>query len=619
MSKLHQSAALLALLPVLSSINTTQSMGDTLVSGDVSPTDLSANVVVGGASDGTVVIDDGSTVLTSPSGTGGPYVTLGPSAGSTGGITVTDPGSLWRVEGLAGDRAAFFTIGRNGVGVLDIENGGRVELDSLGADVDRTGLKPGPAGFVIGRSAGSDGTVKIIGPGSELHVSSDFGTGFVGLAGRGELNIEDSAKLSFSGINTDLNVASDLDDPSTGSGTMNVRTGGRIEGLTFLDIGGQPGGLGEVNVDGPGSVITLSGKCPPSNCPPSFSFPDQGAFLTVGANRGTGALTLTNGGSILIDTSATPGAEFAGFNLGANSILGPEGQGTLTVDGAGSELRVRGNKGFFSVGRLEDGTGVLNVVNGGRVIMENGDSRAVGFVADRSGASGTILIDGASSLVDAGQYFGIGVDTASPSIPGGDGVVTLRNGGKLKADTIGLNNGARLVGNGIVEADTYLNYGGTIDVGESTGKIKIVGNLFMAAGSHLELEIDSILDFDTIEVTQDIVIDGGLIDLILGFNPAPTDVIDINALLVDADGILSGSALGNPELFNVIANRGSGIASGTLVEFALNGETFRQEVTTVPVPGTAPLFAAGALALIGFLRVVQRRTRPLTVQRGKLG
>ncbi len=52
------------------------------------------------------------------------------------------------------------------------------------------------------------------------------------------------------------------------------------------------------------------------------------------------------------------------------------------------------------------GTGQMEVRNGGTVLIEDGINGAMG-VAHSQGSVGTLTIDGAGSVVDAGGYIGI--------------------------------------------------------------------------------------------------------------------------------------------------------------------------------------------------------------------
>ncbi|MEM6932880.1 MAG: hypothetical protein AAF526_04760 [Pseudomonadota bacterium] len=579
-----------------------------IASGSFNPPDVetaatTSNVQVGGASgssdNGSLEINGGSFVRTvNPS----PFGNIAQGAGSTGAVTVTGSGSEWRLEGRDPEGfGAFLTIGRNGTGTLDIENGGRVTV----SDLDGLSNRPANddyAGFQVGRNAGSAGTVNITGAGSELLIDSAFGTGFIGRRETGTMNIMNGGQLTFSGINTDLNVASDLGSTTTARGELNISNGGQALGATFMDIGGQPGAVGTVNVDGSGSTISLSGSCV-APCPDTFSSLGQGAFMTIGANEGVGFVNVTNGGEISIDSTSSPGAEFPGFNLGGSSILGPMGSGTMTVDGPGSAVRVTGDRPFFSVGRLENGAGALNILNGGQVTLAdtvaNGNG-SIGFVGDRPGANGRILIDGPDSLMDVGNFLGIGVDSRDPDVDAGDGLVTVRNGGTLKVDDIIVGAGGTINGSGTVMGSTTTNTTlvqdrGVVDVGLSIGALSFDGDLILDGGT-LRLEAFGPMDLDRIDIAGDLVLRGGTIEVLLGFEPDPNEPLQF----IFTDDVIIEN--GGVDAIVILGLAGIDIPIGSLVQIGLGDEVFEAEVSAaVPLPSPL-LLLLGSLTGLAAVR-----------------
>jgi T5SS/PEP-CTERM-associated repeat protein len=582
--------------------------GDIIGSGSFSPPDLAtapttSNVEIGGAAgssqDGSLVITGGSILRSvNPS----PYGNIGVSPGTTGTTAVTGAGSEWRLEGRDPDGfGAFLTVGRNGIGLLDIADGGRVVVTDLDGLSNRP-LSNDQAGFQVGRNAGSDGTVVISGAGSELLVDSAFGVGWIGRRSDGTMNIVDGGRLTFSGINTDLNVASDLDDLTAARGVLNVNTGGQVTGPVFLNVGAQPGSVGTVNLDGVGSMIALSGSCV-APCPESFADLDNGAFLSVGADRGTGFVNVTNGAVLSIDSTAAPGAEFPGFSLGGDRVLGTMGDGTMTVDGPGSTLLVEGDRPFFSVGRLENGTGALNIVNGGQVIMSDtvaNDHGAIGFVGDRPGATGTVVIDGAGSLLDAGSFLGVGVDSRDPAVDAGNGTVMLRNEGALKVNNIVVGAGGTIAGNGSIMGSsapntTVVQDRGTIAPGLSAGALSFDGDLILDGGILL-LEAFGPDELDRVSIAGDLVLRGGIIEVVLGFAPNPFEplqLIDVEDVVIENGGL---------DMFRVRALAGSGLSRDASVLIGIGSQTFEANVTHAAIPLPAPLWmmiaAFGGLGLL---------------------
>ena len=163
--------------------------------------------------------------------------------------------------------------------------------------------------------------------------------------------------------------------------------------------------------------------------------------------------------------------------------------GTATVRGAGSELRVDGDmivgNAFTDVDTGQDGfatTGTLGIFGGGLVsVMGN---MIVG--QDDADAIGLVTVSGMSTL-DIGQSLTVGTGL-------GMGSLTILNGGRVEADTgitIGAN-GTLTAGSGSLGGATFelLNDGGTITLGAAPGVFEIDGD-FTQTGGTLDLLLDS--------------------------------------------------------------------------------------------------------------------------------
>ena len=193
------------------------------------------------------------------------------------------------------------------------------------------------------------------------------------------------------------------------NGTLNVTNGGGV-----LQTGGDGvvgyGATGTATVDGVGSTWINSGAT---------------SAIQVGINGGSGALSITNGGSV----------------SGTFGQIGYSGDGEVTVDGAGSTWISTSN---LNVGAF--GNGTLNITTGGGV------SSATGVVGNGSGAVGTVTIDSAGSWTNNGALV-VG--------QGGSGTVNL-NGvagarGVLKTQNITKGQGAGAINfdGGILRAATF--------------------------------------------------------------------------------------------------------------------------------------------------------------------
>ena len=129
-------------------------------SGDINPSDpptwgLMTAVYIGQSSSATITVDNGSVLKSG-------YSYLGYNSGSTGTVTVTGTGSMWKAD------LETIYVGYHGEGTLNVDTGAYVQS----------------RGCLLGLYAGSKGTTNITG---HLDV---FGGVTVGSSGSGTLRIE---------------------------------------------------------------------------------------------------------------------------------------------------------------------------------------------------------------------------------------------------------------------------------------------------------------------------------------------------------------------------------------------------------------------------------------------
>jgi T5SS/PEP-CTERM-associated repeat protein len=341
-------------------------------------------------------------------------------------------------------------------------------------------------------------------------------------------------------------------------------------------IGGEDGGNGKLEV-GSGSQLTLQGV---------DTFGGAAAFLQVG-DAGHGEADV-DGGRILIDGAGgtSPGLIVGGEELAA-------GSGQVSVSNGG-EIDITGNQSFLAVGR--NGNGTLDLTGGSKVVLDNSDGKAAGFVGVSPTSIGTVVVDGANSLLDSGNRLNIGFDLDLN--PGGTGTVSVRNGGVIKATEthVGLN--GFLGGNGQV-AGSVFNDGGTVAPGLSPGTLTVAVDYTQTAGL-LEIQIGGLApgQFDVLNVSGDANFLGGsiLFSFVDGFLPQTGDLVDF----LVANSI---SGLENADfLFK-------GVAPGFQLDVQNTGSALRfvaeSNAAAVPEPTTLAVVVTG---LIGLL-VVRRRRR----------
>ncbi|HUT41923.1 MAG TPA: PEP-CTERM sorting domain-containing protein, partial [Gammaproteobacteria bacterium] len=97
----------------------------------------------------------------------------------------------------------------------------------------------------------------------------------------------------------------------------------------------------------------------------------------------------------------------------------------------------------------------------------------------------------------------------------------------------------------------------------------------------------------------DVTFNSGFVDVILGFTPAPEDLLEF--LVIQGTLNVSGDFGG----IRGIAAAGSNVALGTEFTVLLGGQQFQGIVTSaVPLPPSMLLFGAG---LIGLVAVARRK------------
>lgn len=399
--------------------------------------------IVGLGGTATMDVTDGATVNIDTNGeivTGtlnGGFLVGGTSSAPTGNgtLNVDGAGSTLNVK----NATASMQVGRNGTGVLNITDGGKVTN------------APGDALAIVGRTSVSTGTVNVTGTGSEWQAGShlfagtevDFTTRetIAGVGGTGSITVGAGGALSTEKIRF-------------GDAQLNVNAGGTVAGEHAM-FGVDNGTTATVNVSGAGARLGLTGKDAVSG---------TRAGLIVG-NEGTGTLNINSGGKVDVNGASESGRASV-INLGGSlNATTTTGNGTVNVDGSGSELRLSsGEFVLFQVGR--NGQGELNVTNGGSVVVEDPNKEGQFRVGRLSTATGTVNIDGAGSSVDAGRSARIGIS--------GQGTLNITNGGTFQSTEFASASGTGGTGNVTISGSgSTLNLLG-VD-GQGDGAVALVG------------------------------------------------------------------------------------------------------------------------------------------------
>lgn len=449
-------------------------VGDALNYGQPGATTTGLATVSAGATARSSTLTVGNTGNISAASTGTEF--------ANGALVIDGTGSAWNLVRDAAQTGSWTLLaignGRNTGGAVTVRNGGALRLDGSAVADQYSGLVLGSTGA----GSNANGSLLVTGAGSFVE--------FAG--GRSYLNIGNTAG---------------------GAGQVSITGGGRIvgagdgdTGLTYVNIG-RNGGTGTLTVSGADSLLRLNGRQSDSNVVAN-SVAGGGAVLMIGRTDGTaagnGTLNVLGGGQVVIDTRAlslTNANGQTGFDIGWDAGA----QGSATVSGAGSSLRVLAGSGlapYISVGR-NGGSGQLMVANGGvvevlspHVSVPNpltylpGDLLQfdVGRRTNAAGgaSTGTVTVTGAGSRLtlgggaDALMFIGRGSETS--------GTLNVTAGGLLQTSGLLIGdrgNGVANIVGGRVETRGNLNGGpsagfsGGIVVGRGDG----VGTLNIAGGA----------------------------------------------------------------------------------------------------------------------------------------
>ncbi|MCP4376470.1 MAG: PEP-CTERM sorting domain-containing protein [bacterium] len=375
----------------------------------------------------------------------------GGGSSQTGTVTVSGDGSTWT-------NSVYLYIGDNGIGTLNITNGGAVigGLDSM-----------------IGQGSSSTGVVTVSGAGSTWTDSSRL---HVGDWGDGTLNIADGGLVEVSG---NTHVAYRVG--STGAINFNngtLTTGGfvadpsKLSGTGTINTNGFVGDVDMVFDAASGLVQTFTLNDPGQNITVNLMSPDGSGSIGVGC-VGNGSMQISDG----LVVQSVDG--YLGYQSGST--------GVATVSGTGSTWA---NSGDLYVGRY--GNGTLEITDGGVV------SSTYGYIGEESAsATGAVTVSGTGSTWTNSALLGVGglgqatlditdggtVNCHYARIAGGryaTAVVTVSGVGSTFANSNRLHVGGDSSSNGTLEitnggavSNTFCNIGNSSN---STGVVRVSGD-----------------------------------------------------------------------------------------------------------------------------------------------
>jgi T5SS/PEP-CTERM-associated repeat protein len=471
------------------SITGSGSAGSTLVQLD--GTGLS-RLQVGNWGVGNLTISGGALVDATVSPTNGSGAVIANGAGSTGTLTITGPGSEfksfnWTTVANANATTGFGTPGGSTTGTVNVLNGGtwRTQPAVIGSyspgatstsnesafgvvNINGSGSQwlVGPntitnefAGIIIGAKAAgrndpnatasgqvtvaNGGKIVIDGGASVpgyINIGSNGGIGALTVSGK-------NSSIDVLGVNPSINVAR---SGNGATGSFNVLAGASATSL-YLAVG-RSGATGSATIDGRSTDNTVASTLRLTGIGTNEAAGVNGpAFANIGWDGGTGTVTISNGGQLLISDGGMDGhlvANSPGVILGR----GANSSGTMIITGVGSKVEIVSSSinpapgtgdnynPFFAVGYNNPATssGTLEVRDGGKLLLTgnalstaasprathlaiggSGDNLPANGTATITGQDSEIRITGSDALISVGRG------------PGGNGRLDVLDGGKL--------------------------------------------------------------------------------------------------------------------------------------------------------------------------------------------
>ena len=450
-------------------------------SGDLDPIDLatwssSSESYIGKTGTGSLTIDDGSD-LTSHN------TYIGYESGATGLATVGGLAfALWTIE-------QQLTVGNSGSGTLSVTDGGIVNV------YGSTWVAPSPG--ASGEIHFDGGRLRTYG----LFCTPDDLTGTGTINVRGLVSDIDFTYLGYGSTVTvnnlpgqDITIVFDDYSGPIGAGYKGMGSTA-VNGGSMKSEGGYigylPGSSGTVTVAGPGSIW------------------ENDDVLYVG-REGDGTLVISNGGKMrTFRGHNNNGSTYIGYASGTTGqvtvdgadsslytsydlFVGREGDGTLTISGGASTYNQRDSviaSGFGTTGEVtvdgigsnweiggdlyvgRQGNGTLAITNDGVV---SGEYDKDCYIADESGSTGTVTVDGADSLwTDFGGLYVGRAGNGNLELTGG-GAIHSRAGAVLGSET-------GSTGQATVSGDSsFWHYGEGLTVGHAgDGSLSVKGGAFV--------------------------------------------------------------------------------------------------------------------------------------------
>ncbi len=542
---------------------------------------MSGHMRIGSGGIGQMDIAAGSTVTSGFSAIG--------MFGGSGVVNVDGVGATWsagvvnvgmggngqlNVTGGAELNASITTSAKLGNGLTtDFAGIGNVVVSGVGTTVNAGGVSLGVGNISTMTVSGgavvtTTGSVSVgIGDTADLTIDgSTWNNGNTTFVGNGSLSVTSGSTFSslslisgtgapstvtFQGPNTQVDITN-VTIGKTGTSSLSV-TNGVVMNSKIVEIG--VGADSSAIISGPTTNWTLTevNRFAPGTL--TVGAGDQiGTFFSSGAVYKTGSLSIENGSSVTTED----------MYVGRTRT----GLGTLNISGPGATLDAGSQTSDDTyIGYLGDG--VVNVTNGatfdsGRVF--------VGRFGIRNLLRGELNVIGPSSTWNANGFAYVGFNNNNSNQPFQSGSLFFSEGtvnitGGATASSTGLVVGDRRLSKGVINIDgagTQMSVGlNGVQIGHLETFISGFGTSFEGAG------FVNVSNGGQLNVTGDIHVDAGTLDLLNGTVTASTVFVEGERLDDGATVVLSGDGTINANVMNSGGFITPGHSAGALV---INGD-----------------------------------------------
>lgn len=401
-------------------------------------------------------------------------------------------------------------------------------------------------------------------------------------------------------VNGELQVGT---DNAVANGTLNVRNGSTITVNNWFSVG-RAGATGTLNLEG-GSITksgggnTYVGEGANQNSVMNISGGSLtvtgGEFWVANAGSSKGVVNLSGSGALSVNNWLAVGRN--GTAQGEFNMTG----GTLTKTGNGRFVIGSGGtaSGIFtqSAGLINSNATSVGESGTGTAKLSGGTANLGDLIVKEAGPAGTLEISGTAAVTAATVTMAVGGNgTSTINLSGGSFLVAdIKPGASATATRTFSWTGGNLATNSFTLTSPLNNSGaGTFFVGGdgtiAAAAVPVTGGYIQSAAGTLDIDIASLLSFDTITAGASSTVNGLLNVDVLGS-------YDTSGQFFDVLTVTSGTLTGLPTL--------AGPDAGLFTVSVVNDNTLRLTSTVAPIPEPTSL----AALCLGAAAALRRKRR----------